>query len=108
MNIRMIVTTCRPEDAEKIAEKMLEEKLISSCNIIPGLTTKVRFEGEILTQAETMLVMRTRSDLISTLEEVMMEYNSFSIPEVASLEVKEWNDSYLNWILQSTRENVEF
>ena len=105
MDIRMLVTTCRPEDAEAIADKMLEEKLISSCNIIPGLTTKVRFKGEVLTQAETMLVMRTRSDLVATLEEVMIEYNSFSIPEVASIEVKEWNDSYLNWILKNTREN---
>lgn len=103
--MRIIISTCKPEEAEMIADTLLKERLIASCNIVHNVTTKVRWKGEPITQPESLLIMRTRSDLIWKLERRLVQINSFEVPEVASLEVKEWNAKYYNWLYQSTRES---
>lgn len=100
--MRIVMTTCKPDEAELIADTLLHERLIASCNIIPGITTKVRWKGEALTQTESMLVMRTRIELLKKLEKRLIDLNSFETPEVATLEVKEWNENYYIWVLEST------
>ena len=100
--MRLVITTCKPEEAEMIADTLLGEGLIASCNIISGITTKVRWKGENITQPESMLIMRTRAELVWKLESRMVELNSFEVPEVASIEVKEWNPAYFNWIYKAT------
>jgi len=100
--MRIVISTCKPEEAELIADTLLNERLISSCNIVPGVITKVRFKGEALSQQENLLIMRTRAEYVWKLERRMLELNSFEIPEVATLEVKEWNDAYIKWIYGQT------
>jgi len=100
--MRLIITTCKPDEAETIADTLLEERLIASCNIIPNVITKVRWKGEALTQPESMLIMRTRTEFIWKLERRIIELNSFEVPEVATLEVKEWNAKYYNWLYAAT------
>ncbi len=100
--MRIIISTCKPEEAEMIADTLLKERLIASCNIIPNITTKVRWKGEALTQPESMLIMRTRAELIYKLERRILELNSFEVPEVASFEVKEWNPTYYKWVYEAT------
>lgn len=102
--MRIIMSTCKPEEAEVIADTLLEERLIASCNIVPGVITKVRWKGEALTQPEALLIMRTRVELIYKLERRLLELNTFEVPEVASFEVKEWNAKYYNWLVEATEQ----
>ena len=103
--MRIIISTCKPDEAEMIADTLLEERLIASCNIIPNITTKVRWKGEAITQTETLLIMRTRAELIWKLERRMVQLNSFEVPELASFEIKEWNAKYFNWLYGATKES---
>lgn len=105
--MRIVISTCKPEEAEMIADTLLEEKLIASCNIVPNIITKVRWKGEAVTQTETLLIMRTREEYIWKLERRIKELNSFEVPEVASFEVKEWNAKYYNWIYDATERYEE-
>lgn len=100
--MRIIISTCKPEEAEMIADTLLEEGLIASCNIVSGVTTKVRWKGENLTQPESLLIMRTREELVWKIERRILQLNSFETPEVAALPVKEWNAAYFNWIYGAT------
>jgi len=100
--MRIIISTCKPEEAEMIADTLMEEGLIASCNIISSVTTKVKWKGENITQRESLLIMRTRADLVWKLEPRLVELNSFEIPEVAAIDVTEWNPAYFNWIYEAT------
>jgi periplasmic divalent cation tolerance protein len=101
--MRIVISTCKPEEAENIADTLLKEGLIASCNIVPGITTKVRFKGEALTQSECLLIMRTREDLLWKLERRYLDLNSFEIPEITSIEAREWNVKFYNWIQEATK-----
>ena len=102
--MRITISSCKPEEAEMIADTLLEERLIASCNIIPNITTKVRWKGEAVTQPESLLIMRTQTDLIWKLERRLIQLNSFEVPEVATFEVKEWNAKYYNWLYEATKD----
>jgi uncharacterized protein involved in tolerance to divalent cations len=101
--MRIVISTCKPEEAENIADTLLDEGLIASCNIVPGVTTKVRFKGEALTQPESLLIMRTREDLLWKLERRYLDLNTFEIPEITSIEAREWNVKFYNWIQEATK-----
>lgn len=100
---RLILSTCRPEEAETIADTLVEERLAASVNILPGATTKVRFKGELLTQKESVLLIRTRDELVWKLERRYRQLNTWEIPEVASISIEEWNSAYQTWILEATQ-----
>ncbi|MCD4784032.1 MAG: divalent-cation tolerance protein CutA [Candidatus Eremiobacteraeota bacterium] len=105
--MRIIISTCKPDEADMISDTLLEERLIASCNIVPNITTKVRWKGEAVTQTETLLIMRTRAELMWKLERRLVELNSFEVPEVASFEIKEWNARYFNWLYGATKDPKE-
>lgn len=100
--MRIVLSTCRPDEAEKIAEALLQERLVASVNIVPGVRTRAWLEGEIIRQEECLLVMRTRAELMWQLERRYVELNSWKYPEVASLEVQDWNPEYEQWLLAAT------
>lgn len=100
--MRIIISSCKSEEADKIADTLIEERLIASCNIIRGITTKLRWQGKPLTQTEDLLIMRTRDELVWKLERRMTEINSFETPEIAAIDVQEWNEKYLKWIYETT------
>jgi len=101
--LRLILSTCRPEDAERIADTLVNEHLCASVNIVPGVRTKVRWKGEVVTQDEALLVMRTRAELVYKLQARYLELNTWEVPEVAAIEPAEWNPAYEAWIQGATR-----
>ncbi|HXE73715.1 MAG TPA: divalent-cation tolerance protein CutA [Candidatus Nitrosotenuis sp.] len=100
--MRIVFSTCRPEDAEHIAHTLVSEKLAASVNIVPGVRTVLRWKGEVSRQDEVLLVMRTRDDLVFQLERRYLELNRWRYPEVAAVELAEWNTEYEAWVRQST------
>ncbi|MCD6309881.1 MAG: divalent-cation tolerance protein CutA [Candidatus Eremiobacteraeota bacterium] len=105
--MRLVISTCRPEEAEKIANTVVEERLTASVNMIPGGKTRVRWKGECITQDETLLIMRTRSELVWKLEKRIVELNSFEIPEIATIEIREYSAPYAEWLRDATRQDGE-
>lgn len=101
---RLVLSTCKPEEAEGIADALVNEGLAASVNILPGVTTKVRFKGEVRTQQESVLLIRTRDDLVWKLERRYLELNSWEVPEVAAIAIKEWNAAYHAWLIEATRQ----
>ncbi|MCL6553260.1 MAG: divalent cation tolerance protein CutA, partial [Firmicutes bacterium] len=68
----------------------------------PGVRTVVRWKGEVTHQDEVLLVMRTRDDMVFQLERRYLELNRWRHPEVAAVELAEWNTEYEAWVRQST------
>lgn len=102
--MRFILSTCRVEDADRIAEALVQERLVASVNIIRNVTTKVRFKGEVVTQEECVLLMRTRAELVWKLERRYLELNTWEVPELATFEIQEWNPAYEAWLREATEQ----
>ncbi len=89
--------------AEKIAKQLVKEKLAACCNIVPGLTSVYRWQGEIQQDAELLLILKTTAAAMPALEKRIKELHSYEVPEIIALPILTGNSDYLNWI----EENVQ-
>lgn len=101
MNILFV--TCPPGEAESLAGKLVEEKLVACVNIIPRIKSVYWWEDKIQNDEESLLVMKTTPDLVPTVIARVRELHSYEVPEVISLPIEAGNEAYLKWIGDVTR-----
>ena len=98
------ITVPSEEVANKIAESLLENKLIACVNIIPGVTSRYWWNGKIESDTELLLMIKTRSNLSEKIIANVKANHPYDTPEVIFASITDGNPQYLQWILNSTSE----
>jgi len=97
------ITCAHREEAEKIAETLVQEKIVACVNIIPGVTSIFFWEGKICREEEVLLMVKSVSTNQEGLIEKVKELHSYSTPEVISVPVQSGNPGYLQWVMDVTK-----
>lgn len=100
--MKLIMSTCPEKEAEALADKLLEEKLVACVNIINGLISKYWWEGKMATDKESLLLMKTNPLLVVNVIERIRELHSYDVPEVIVCNIEQGNPDYLKWISEVT------
>lgn len=102
----VVVFTMVPDSdtAAGIAERLLHERLIACANIVPGATSIYRWEEEIRSQSEVMVILKSVAGVGPTLERRVAELHPYSVPEVLFLEAAGGAESFLDWVRAEVRE----
>lgn len=100
--LRVVFVTAPEAEAEAIARKLLEERLIACANLLKGVHSLYWWEGKIESGAETMLVMKTPASKINALMRRVRELHSYVTPEILALAVQEVNPAYAAWVAKET------
>ena len=103
MPLRVVFCTCPQEFADRIADAILEEHLAACVNIVPGVKSKYWWNDQLNIDTESLLIIKTRADLVEDLIARIMEVHPYDVPEIISFEIKEGNADYLRWIVEETR-----
>ncbi len=101
--MRVIFCTCPKDLSESIADTVLKEKLVACVNIIEEVKSKYWWNGELNTDIESLLIMKTRDDLVDSVIRKIKEVHPYQVPEIISIEIKEGNIDYLEWIKKETQ-----
>jgi len=96
--IIVLVTTVNKAEAEKIAQTLLEEKLIACANIINPVISFFHWSGRIDEAEECLVVMKSRMDLFAELAERVKALHSYEVPEILALPIVEGSKAYFNWM----------
>ena len=96
--IIVLVTIATKDEAEKIVQHLLNEKLIACGNIVGPVTSFFRWSGEIERVEEYLALMKSRKDLFAKLSEAVKALHSYEVPEILALPVVEGSKAYLNWL----------
>jgi periplasmic divalent cation tolerance protein len=96
--IIVLVTIADKAEAEKIAQKLLEEKLIACANIVNPVTSFFHWSGKIDKAEECLVVMKSRMDLFAELSERLKGLHSYEVPEILALPIVEGSRAYLDWM----------
>ena len=100
---RFVYVTCaNAEQAASIGRALVEERLAACANILPGVTSIYRWEGRIVTDAEAVLVLKSRADLIAALTARVQALHSYTVPCVVALPIEAGNADYLAWVARET------
>ncbi len=93
-----ITTLGDSDQAVRLARALLEMRLVACINIVPGVRSLYRWEGEIADEREQILVMKTRADRYRELEAAVSELHPYDCPELIAFRVEKGAPSYLSWI----------
>ncbi|KAI9122658.1 hypothetical protein K1719_006498 [Acacia pycnantha] len=102
-SIVVYVTVPNKEAGKKLAESIVKEKLAACVNRVPGIESVYQWKGEIQTDSEELLIIKTRQSLLEALTEHVKANHEYETPEVISLPITGGNLKYLEWIKDSTR-----
>ena len=96
--IIVLVTTASKDEAEKIIQHLLDEKLIACANIIGPVHSFFRWSGKAEKAEECLVLMKSRRDLFEKLAEAVKAMHSYEVPEILALPVVEGSKAYLDWL----------
>jgi len=90
------------KQAEKIANTLLEKRLIACANIIPTVSSCYRMEGKICNETEALLLVKTIKSKRKLVEKVVKREHSYKIPCIAFLKFEDINKEYELWVKKET------
>lgn len=105
--MRVILTTTPPAEAPQLARKLLEERLIACCNLLPAVTSMYWWKEEITTDTEALLVMKTQTALVERVMDRIRELHPYEVPEIVALPVEAAFEGYVSWVRESCRATLE-
>ena len=71
--------------------------------MIRDVVSRYRWEGELHTDEETLLILKTDADRVDDIIEALRELHPYEVPELLSLPVEKGNPAYLDWVRAETR-----
>jgi periplasmic divalent cation tolerance protein len=96
--IIVFVTVKNKKEAEKIANILLNSRLAACINIVPLIQSRYWWKGKIEKSNESLLIIKTRKNVIKQLIKTVKENHSYTVPEIISVPIIHGNVDYLNWI----------
>lgn len=102
--IVVFITAPEGEIGAKIARDLVEKRLAACVNIINGVRSVYRWQGEIQDDAEQLLVVKTVRERFEALRQRVLQIHPYTVPEVIALPVIAGSESYLAWVAQETSE----
>jgi len=100
--IVVLVTTGSPEEAQKISSALLEQKKAACVNIVPQVSSRFWWQGELDSAEESLLIIKTRASLLDEIISIVKKIHSYEVAEVIALPIVGGNPDYLNWIGEET------
>lgn len=103
-SIVVYVTVPNKEEGKKLAQSIIKEKLAGCVNRVPGIESIYWWNDKIETDAEELLIIKTRQSLLEALTAHVKANHPYEVPEVISLPISGGNHDYLKWLKENTRE----
>jgi periplasmic divalent cation tolerance protein len=96
--IQVTTTTETKEQAQKIAQHLVETKLSACVQIVGPITSIYRWEGKVENANEWLCLIKTRDDLYNEVEAAIKSLHLYVTPEVIALPIVKGSKEYLKWI----------
>jgi periplasmic divalent cation tolerance protein len=101
-----LVILCTVPDrgsGEKIAEVLVEERLAACVNLLPGVVSIYRWEGEVKQEDEFLLLIKTNGARFEAVRAAITKLHPYATPEIIALQVAEGDRNYLTWLTENSR-----
>lgn len=99
---RIVLTTAgSQEEAQKIAQALVERKLAACVNIVPRIESVYRWQDKVESASEWLLMVKTTAERFVAVRDAIKELHSYELPECVMVEVADGSEAYLSWISEN-------
>lgn len=101
-DVQVVWCTADAEQGTDLVRALVAERLVACGNVIPGVTSVYRWEGQVETASEVVLMMKTTTERLPALKARIGELHSYDVPEVLVSPITDGSPDYLQWVRQET------
>jgi len=87
-----------------IVRQLVDDHLAACGNVVPGLTSVFRWEGQVEAATEALVILKTSVARLPTMMERAVALHPYDVPELLAVTVTESWAPYADWVLGETRE----
>ena len=98
----VLMTAPDAKVAATIARALVDERLAACVNVVSGVRSIYRWQGELQDDAEVLLLAKTRADRCAALAARVEALHPYELPEVVVLPVEGGSENYLDWVLSES------
>ena len=99
----LVFNTCPDEStARELGRGLVEAGLAACVNLVPGLVSIYRWEGEMQEGGEWLLLIKTRAERVEAVQTWITERHPYSLAEIIAIPLSGGLPAYLDWIARST------
>ncbi len=104
MERAVVVYTTFPTlvEAERVGKALVERRLAACANILPGMVSHYRWQGQVERGEEVVMLIKTRATLTETVSEAVRQMHSYDTPALVVIPLESVEGNYLGWLLEST------
>lgn len=84
--------------AQALAEALVGERLAACVNRLPGVASTYRWKGDVVTDSEELLLIKTTAARFPALKERLLALHPYELPELIAVPVTEGHAPYLDWV----------
>jgi periplasmic divalent cation tolerance protein len=99
----VLVTVGSLREARRIAKTLVEARLAACVNLSPPVQSVYRWQGEIESAREILLVIKTSREIFPELQAEIRKLHSYATPEIICLPIIDGSRDYLDWLAQSVK-----
>ncbi len=101
--IVIFVTCASRQEATKITERLLGERLVACANIIEGINSFFWWKGRIDRAKELLVIMKSLRRNFGKIKKRIKKLHSYEVPEIIALPIIAGDRTYLKWIDESVK-----
>jgi len=98
----VLTTIATTDEAIRLIRSLLERRLIACGTILPGGRSLYRWEGKVAEEQEVVVLLKTRSARLASIEAAFADLHPYKVPELLALPVEAGLPRYLEWIAGET------
>lgn len=99
----LILSTAPDENvAATLARGLIDNQLAACVNIIPGIRSFYRWQGQVHDDQEIQLLIKTRMERVDEVITWIKNHHPYEVPEVIALPIVAGEQNYLSWLHEQT------
>jgi len=99
---KLVLTTAgSQEEAQKIAQALVERRLAACVNVVPRIRSIYRWQDKVEDAEEWLLVIKTTGAAFGRVRDAIAELHSYELPECICVGIEDGSAEYLKWIAES-------
>ena len=96
--VLILVTTGGRDDAERLGEALVVERLAGCCSVVPTVHSVYYWEGQLKREHEALLLVKTIESKAAAVQEYVRTHHDYELPEIIQVAVEGGSTAYLKWL----------
>ena len=102
--MRVVLSSCPPGDADRLAAALVQARVAACVTILPGALSRYHWQGEVVTEAESLLLCKVPAVGVDALTAELQRLHPYSVPEILVLAAESALEAYAAWALAETKQ----